>query len=156
MHNFQKFKIVTFASIVAVGVYLTSATYSFSDNLRASSSIEVYLTRPPANLSANDFRPDGGFEIDSKQLKPFKDIVWLSVTTGTAVGYGSACAPRPCTPPPTPSIENRVNWIPKSKHGLLITKDHNYVWRDEDLSVDSFSLITETYKGQSYNSRDVF
>ncbi len=104
-------------------------------------------TTPTPTESAIDFRPDGGFEFNYKPSKPFKDIHWLAVVTGSSVGHGSACAPSPCTPPP---IENKVDWISQTPHGFFVTDNHLYDWHDENLSVDRVSFTTETYKGRSY------
>lgn len=79
--------------------------------------------------------------------KHLEYIHWLAVITGSSVGYGSACAPSPCNPPPT---ENKVDWISQTPHGFFVTDNHLYDWRDENLSVDRVSFATETYKGRSY------
>lgn len=102
---------------------------------------------PPTKSATTDFRPDGGFEFIQKPSQEFRDIHWLDIATGSAVGHGSACAPKPCTPPP---IENKVDWVSQTPHGFLVTGNNLYNWREENLSIDHVSFTTETYKGRSY------
>ena len=136
--------------LCALGVIVCFTTISCSVSNDLATAVTVGGLEKPISSSESDFRPDGGYEFASMPPEQFRDVVWLSVITGTDVAYGSACAPKPCTPPPTPRVENRVNWKPQAKRGLLITKDHNYAWFDEDLSADRFSFVTDEHEGQSY------
>ncbi len=153
MHNFLNLKFIAFGTAFIVIAFFAAAKFSIFDSLHNSSSVENVVeanaatTPMPTPEPLNDFRPDGGFELSPKSSKLFKEVIWLSVITGSGVGYGSSCAPSPCTPPP---IEKRVNWIPQTPRGLLITKDYMYDWRNENLSADNFSFVTEIHKGQGY------
>ena len=147
-------KFLVFGVAFAIGSFIAVANFSVmktsDNNLSKENLTEVKLIATPISQPEPNFRPDGGFELNLKPSKEFKDFVWLSVITGTGVGYGSGCAPDPCTPPPTPPIEERVNWKPQTPHGLLVTKNEIYEWKVESISVENFSLVTETKKGQSY------
>lgn len=146
-------KLIFFVSAFTVGTYVsaTHSNFSFLRDLPSQNSqneIHAVITpTSPTKSPTTDFRPDGGFEFSQKPSKLFKDIYWLSVTTGSPVGYGGACAPSPCTAPP---IENRVDWVSQTPHGFFIADNNLYNWRNENLSVDDVSFTTEIHKGKSY------
>ena len=155
MRNLYRIGFLTFGlTTLSVAVFAIT-DFSVFEKFRNKSVVEnaieatsiITPTSTPQTLS--DFRPDGGFEFNSKPSKALKEITWLSIITGSPVGYGSACAPSPCTSS-TPLVEERVNWVSQAPHGLLVTDNYNYVWKDENLSVEKFSFVTETHKGQSY------
>lgn len=148
MQYFLRLKLIFFAVALVTGIYLVTAYNSIFNSLRGELTIgrtveANKLTTP----TSNGFRPDGGFEFNVKPTQPFKDIVWLSVITGSGVGYGNSCAPTPCDPPP---VEKTVTWIPQTPRGLLMTKDYIYAWRAENLSADRISFSTKMHKGKSY------
>lgn len=148
-------KFVAVSVAILIVAYVTITNFSIFEKIRGNSIMEnvveanALITPTPMLQKSSDFRPDGGFEFDSKPSKGFNEIVWLSMITGSPVGYGSGCAPLPCTSS-TPRVEERVNWISQTPRGLLVTDNGTYPWKKESISVENFSFETETRKGQSY------
>jgi len=155
MRSFYKLKFSTFGIAILIVAYFAVASFSETEKFRNKSTVEnkveasSIITPTSTPQTASDFRPDGGFEFSSKPPEAFKEIVWLSIITGSPVGYGSGCAPLPCTSS-TPRFEERVNWVLQTPRGLLVTDRDTYAWKKESISAESFSFETETREGQSY------
>lgn len=95
---------------------------------------------------SNSFRPDGGYELLSPS-ENFKEVIWLSVITGTGVGRGSACAPKPCVPE---TVEQSDEWIPYPPKGILVTKTGLYEWEAVEIRRDRFAFATDERDGVKY------
>lgn len=153
MQYTSKFKLIILIALVFIGAYFVAINIQNLGKLSIFSSVENIVeaddisSPTPVTIKTANFRPDGGYELSSKSTRGFDEIVWLSVITGTGVGHGSACFPEPCEPP---KVEKKVDWIPQTPRGLLVTKNNHYEWRDENLSADRISFTTKKYKGISY------
>lgn len=152
MRSLYKIGFLTFGSAVLISAYFAITNFSVFEKFLDKSKVEATSinTPTPTPQITSDFRPDGGFEINSKPPKAFKEIVWLSVITGSPVDYGSGCAPSPCTSS-TPIVEERVNWVSQTPRGVLVTDKSTFPWRKESISAENFSIETEMREGQSYN-----
>ena len=155
MRSFHKIGLLTFGVAILMVTYFAIANFSifekFINKSRVENIVEAtsIITPTPTLPTVSDFRPDGGFETNSKPSKAFKEISWLSIFTGSPVGYGSSCAPSPCTSS-TPRVEERINWVSQTPHGVLVTNNYKYAWKDENLSINRFSFKTVTHNNQSY------
>lgn len=142
---------MVFGVAFAIGSFIAIANFSIlktSDNdFSNENTTAIKTVATPISQPESDFRPDGGFELNSKPSKGFKDFVWLSVITGTDVGHGSACAPQPCI---AGSDKYKDEWKPQTPRGLLVTNNETYLWKVESITVENLSFVTETKKGQSY------
>lgn len=96
--------------------------------------------------STDDFRPDGGYELLSPSEK-FKEVIWLSIITGTGVGHGSACAPKPCVPD---AVQVSDEWTPYPPKGILVTKDGNFEWEATSVRRDRIAFQTKSLDGTKY------
>src|SRR5687767_5553387 len=93
------------------------------------------------------FRPDGGFKPEPRPPEEFRELIWISLITGTSRGYGASCAPKPCSPP---AGEERNEWLPYPPKGILVTKNHLFEWSANEISKESFAFTTEAHEGTSY------
>ncbi len=126
------------------------ASFLLFTGCQPASSLMTMHPGPTDELTA-PFRPDGGFEPVGDIRNEFKNIIWLSIITGSGVGYG--CAPEPCQ---TPAIGERPNWIPQTPRGVLVTQDSIFEWRDEGMSADQIEFATESVKGIRYQFKGRF
>ncbi|MEZ5427886.1 MAG: hypothetical protein R2747_16570 [Pyrinomonadaceae bacterium] len=151
MPLFFNLKSIVFVIALAVGVLSVIGIHSgFINKEETFSKAPDEMTKPvPVEITeSNDsFRPDGGFEFKDRPSKAFRNINWLTVMTGSSVGYGSACAPSPCTPPP---IARKAIWVSQKPRGLLKVGSYYYGWRAENLSFGDFSFKTNTHKKIGY------
>lgn len=129
--------VVRLFAAVAIAIYVI--------NVVTACKVDIPDT-PAIEDPTNSFRPDGGYEFLSPSEK-FKEVIWLSVITGTGVGHGSACAPKPCVPD---AVEASDEWIPYPPKGILVTKDGNFEWEATSVRRDRIAFQTATLDGAKY------